>query len=173
MASSQRRTGTPPLLHLFCFFALSRVSLFPLSPHPTFACARPHVQLVKLSALPTSYSSDILQNAQSQSTLSSSQSALWHNGADGAASHPVVSELLRVLNLPLHTGTLRADQTRRRVPLLSFCTCGNIFNATDCCLGYFSIAMIPSLKSKITVPHRRCSPGLCGTMVLPLGDARN
>ncbi|XP_056901633.1 A disintegrin and metalloproteinase with thrombospondin motifs 16 [Takifugu flavidus] len=54
MASSQRRTGTPPLLHLFCFFALSR-------------------------------------------------SALWHNGADGAASHPEVSELLRVLNLPLHT----------------------------------------------------------------------
>ncbi|TNN02332.1 hypothetical protein fugu_009819 [Takifugu bimaculatus] len=54
MASSERRTGTPPLLHLFCFFALSR-------------------------------------------------SALWHNGADGAASHPEVSELLRVLNLPLHT----------------------------------------------------------------------
>lgn len=142
MASSERRTGTPPLLHLFCFFALSRVSLFPLSPHPT----RPHVELVKLSALPTSYSNDILQNAQSQSTLSSSQSALWHNGADGAASHPEVSELLRVLNLPLHTGTLRADPTRRRVPLLRFCACGNIFNATDCCLGYFSIAMIKMFK---------------------------
>lgn len=130
MASSERRTGTPPLLHLFCFFALSRVSLFPLSPHPTFACARPHVQLIKLSALLTSYPNDILQNAQSQFTLSSSQSALWHNGADGAASHPEVSELLRVLNLPLHTGTLRADQTRRRA-------CGNIFNTTHCCLGYF------------------------------------
>lgn len=147
MASSERRTGTPPLLHLFCFFALSRVSLFPLSPHPTIACARPHVELVKLSALPTSYSSDILQNAQSQSqsTLSSSQSALWHNGADGAASHPEVSELLRVFNLPLHTGTLRADQTWQRVLLLRFCACGDISNATDCCLGYFLIAMIPSL----------------------------
>lgn len=38
MVSTERRTGTPPLLHLFCFFALSRVSLYPLPPHPAFAC---------------------------------------------------------------------------------------------------------------------------------------
>ncbi|CAF93541.1 unnamed protein product [Tetraodon nigroviridis] len=25
MSSSERKTGTPPLLHLFCFFALSRL----------------------------------------------------------------------------------------------------------------------------------------------------
>lgn len=72
-----------------------------------------------------------LQNAQSQSTLSSSQSTLWQNGADGAASHPKASELLRVLNLPLHTGRLRSDETGVRVPLLRFCACGYSSNVTE------------------------------------------
>lgn len=72
-----------------------------------------------------------LQNAQSQSTLSSSQSTLWQNGADGAASHPKASELLRVLNLPLHTGRLRSNETGVRVPLLRFCACGYNSNVTE------------------------------------------
>ena len=40
MAFSGRRTGTPLLLHLLCFFVLSRVSLYPLSPRPTINLVR-------------------------------------------------------------------------------------------------------------------------------------
>lgn len=77
-------------------------SLAPSNLQPR-ACAP--VQLVKLSALRMSYFDDILQNTQSLSTLSSSsQSTLWQNGADGAAFRPKASELLRALNLPVHTG---------------------------------------------------------------------
>lgn len=85
-------------------------------------------KLVKLSALRMSYFSDILHNAQSLFFFS--QCTLWQNGADGAASHPQASELLRVLNLPQHTGTLRSDETVVGVHPLPFCDCGYSFNTT-------------------------------------------
>lgn len=63
-------------------------------------------QLVKLSTLQMTYFNlYFLHNTQNKFNFSSSQSALWNNGADNTASHPEASPLLRSLNLPQHTGT--------------------------------------------------------------------
>lgn len=69
-------------------------------------------QLVKLSTHQMTYFNlCFLQNTQNKFTFSSSQSALWNNGADNVASHPEASALLQSLNLPQHTGTFVVELT--------------------------------------------------------------
>lgn len=122
---AERRNGTSLLLHLFCFFTLSKVSH---SYSLRFACARTRAQLVKLSTHQMSYFPwYFCRTHKPKFTFPSSQSALWNNGADSAASHQEASALLRSLNLPQHTGMFSVEQTGLRICSVFLPLCWHFF----------------------------------------------